>query len=108
MISLDESFAHCRRVSKTRAKNFYYSFVLLSREQKDAMCAVYAFMRYSDDISDKGDPPVEVRREALNRWRKALTQALAGNVGDDEALAEVYDILSRQRLTKGRGATAAA
>ena len=98
MISLEESFAHCRRVAKTRAKNFYYSFVLLSREQKDAMCAVYAFMRYSDDISDEGDPPVEVRREALERWRSALTQALAGNVGDDPILPAFQATVERYKI----------
>ncbi len=101
MISLEESFAHCRRVAKTRAKNFYYSFVLLSREQKDAMCAVYAFMRYSDDISDEGDPPVEVRREALERWRSALTQALAGNVGDDPILPAFQATVERYKIPHG-------
>ena len=40
MISLDESRAYCRDVAKKRAKNFYYSFVLLSTERKDAMCAI--------------------------------------------------------------------
>ena len=36
-----------------RAKNFYYSFVLLSAQQRKAMCAIYAFMRYCDDLSDE-------------------------------------------------------
>ena len=53
MISLDASYAHCRAVARSRAKNFYYSFVLLEAEQKNAMCAVYAFMRYCDDLSDE-------------------------------------------------------
>ena len=48
MMALDRSYEYCRRVARTRAKNFYYSFVLLSREQKNAMCAMYAFMRYCD------------------------------------------------------------
>ncbi len=85
-MELEQSFSHCRRVAKARARNFYYSFLLLSREQKDAMCAIYAFMRYSDDISDEGDPPVEVRRQALAEWRAALDGALAGKFGDDPIL----------------------
>ena len=47
---LDESYAFCRGVARKRARNFYYSFVLLPREQSDAMCAIYAFMRYCDDL----------------------------------------------------------
>ena len=86
MTDLERSFAHCRRVAKTRARNFYYSFLLLPREQKDAMCAIYAFMRYSDDISDEGDPPIETRRKALAEWRAALDRALAGDLGDDPIL----------------------
>jgi phytoene synthase len=98
MMTLEQSFAHCRRVAKTRARNFYYSFVLLSREQKDAMCAVYAFMRYADDIGDEGDPPIEVRRKALAEWRAALTQALAGDVGDDPILPAFQATVERYKI----------
>ncbi len=45
MITVEESYQYCRRVARTRAKNFYYSFVLLSAQQRKAMCAIYAFMR---------------------------------------------------------------
>ncbi len=34
MISLEESYAHCRAVAKKRAKNFYYSFLLLTAERR--------------------------------------------------------------------------
>ena len=44
-VSLEKSYAFCREIARTRARNFYYSFLLLSREQKNAMCAIYAFMR---------------------------------------------------------------
>ena len=52
MNAIDRSYEYCRRVARRRAKNFYYSFVLLSRPQRNAMCAIYAFMRYCDDLSD--------------------------------------------------------
>jgi len=61
-------------IARTRAKNFYYSFVLLSTEQKNAMCAIYAFMRYCDDLSD--EPGASAA--AIERWRADLTDALAG------------------------------
>lgn len=98
MVTLEQSFAHCRRVAKTRARNFYYSFVLLSREQKDAMCAVYAFMRYADDISDEGDPPMAVRRKALDEWRAALARALSGDVGDDPILPAFRATVERYKI----------
>jgi phytoene synthase len=100
VVTLEQSFAHCRRVAKARARNFYYSFVLLSREQKDAMCAVYAFMRYADDISDEGDPPLAVRRKSLNEWRAALTRALSGDVGDDPILPAFRATVERYRIPR--------
>ena len=60
-----QSYAFCQRIARTRARNFYYSFLLLSREQRDAMCAIYAFMRYCDDISE-GEG---ASREGIERWR---------------------------------------
>lgn len=62
------------------------------------MCAVYAFMRYADDISDEGDPPLAVRRKALDEWRAALTRALSGAVGDDPILPAFRATVERYRI----------
>ena len=98
MASLEQSFEHCRRVARERARNFYYSFLLLPKEQKDAMCAIYAFMRYSDDISDEIEPPVEVRRASLEQWRSALEDALQGKFGDDLILPAFASTVEKYRI----------
>ena len=74
MNAVDQSYEYCRRVARSRAKNFYYSFVLLSRQQRKAMCAVYAFMRRCDDLSDEPG----ASREALEAWRAEMSEALDG------------------------------
>jgi len=74
MREVEESYAYCRRVARTRAKNFYYSFLLLSSQQRKAMCAIYAFMRQSDDLSDEPG----ANRPALESWRGEMEDALAG------------------------------
>jgi len=71
---LARSHDYCRRVARTRAKNFYYSFLLLSAQQRRAMCSIYAFMRYCDDLSDEPG----ANRAALDRWRAELEDALQG------------------------------
>src|SRR5438105_4091053 len=88
-MTLDQSYAHCRTVARHRAKNFYYSFLLLPRDQRNAMCAVYTFMRYSDDLSDEPG----ASREPLERWRIALDHALAGQYDGHPA---------RERTTRSR------
>ena len=51
-VSVSDSYRYCRQIARKRAKNFYYSFLLLEKPQRDAMCAIYAFMRQCDDLSD--------------------------------------------------------
>ncbi len=94
MSALDESYAFCRGVARKRARNFYYSFVLLPREQSDAMCAIYAFMRYCDDLSDEPG----ASREAMERWRAALGNALAGKFDAYPAWPAFYDTVQRYRI----------
>jgi len=72
---VDESYEYCTRIARSRAKNFYYSFLLLSGQQRKAMCAIYAFMRYCDDLSDEPG----ANRAAIERWRGEMEQALDGN-----------------------------
>jgi phytoene synthase len=91
MGALEDSYAHCRRVARTRARNFYYSFVLLSRRQRDAMCAVYAFMRHCDDLSDEPG----ASRKALDDWRALLDQALAGRCDGHPLLPAFHDTVTR-------------
>jgi len=74
MNSIEESYDYCRHVARSRAKNFYYSFLLLSAQQRKAMCAIYAFMRTCDDLSDEPG----ASRAALDQWRAAMEDALAG------------------------------
>ena len=77
--SVERSYRYCRAIAKSRAKNFYYSFLLLEKSQRDAMCAVYAFMRQCDDLSD--DPATSdgaQLRLAVTEWRLQLDRALAG------------------------------
>jgi phytoene synthase len=91
---LERSYAWCEDIARKRAKNFYYSFVLLSREQKNAMCAVYAFMRYCDDLSDEPG----ATRAAMEQWRGALTAALAGKFDGQEVWPAFCDSVARFRI----------
>lgn len=77
-MTVEESYQYCVRVARSRAKNFYYSFILLSAQQRKAMCAIYAFMRYCDDLSDEPG----ATRAPMERWRAELEDALEGKFSD--------------------------
>jgi phytoene synthase len=64
-------------ITKSSNTSFYYSFSLLPRQKREAIHAVYAFCRYTDDIVDEGtDEHSKVVR--LRRWRMELGRALRG------------------------------
>jgi 15-cis-phytoene synthase len=76
--AIERSFAYCRQIARSRAKNFYYSFLLLSPQQRRAMCAIYAFMRYCDDLSDEPG----ANAAAMDRWRAEMEDALEGRFSE--------------------------
>jgi phytoene synthase len=98
-ISLEESYAHCAHVARTQAKNFYYSFTVLPPEKKAAMCAIYAFMRYSDDISDEAALNA-TKHDLLPRWRDALDRAFEGDYGESRILPAFHDVVRRYAIPK--------
>jgi phytoene synthase len=75
--SLADSYAYCERLARREAGNFYHAFRLLPRAQRRAMCALYAFLRITDDLSD-GPEPIPAKRVLLDDWRHQLDLALAG------------------------------
>jgi phytoene synthase len=78
-----EAYAFCRAIAQREAKNFYYSFRVLPEHKRNAMCAVYAFMRRADDISDDETLPLAERRAVMARWLEAWREARRSGVSDD-------------------------
>lgn len=77
---LDLSFDFCRRVTRREAGNFYFSFLTLPRAKRDAMCAIYAWMRRLDDLADDAPSP-QLARQAVEEWR-AQTRAILRDGAD--------------------------
>ena len=80
-ISLAESHAFCARVTRTQARNFFYGLRLLPAEKRAGMFALYAYMRYADDLAD--DPSqqdVKARMAQLERFRSLTRRTLAEQV----------------------------
>jgi phytoene synthase len=97
-MDLEESYAFCERVARAQAKNFYYSFLLLAHPQRQAMCAIYAFMRYCDDLSD--DAGIADRAGAIARWRTDLEAALAGRMPEHVLWPAFADAVQRYQIPR--------
>lgn len=95
---LRNSYAHCERVSRSRAKNFYYAFLLLPKAKREAMCAVYAFMRYCDDLSDDLNDGSGKAAAAIDHWHADLRRALAGSAPAHALWPAFLDTVERYRI----------
>jgi phytoene synthase len=88
------SYAECRRVARSSASNFYYAFFMLPQAKRDALCALYAFMRLVDDVSDTVGSAAGKQR-GLARWRAALDAAVSGDVSSHPILPAFADTIER-------------
>jgi phytoene synthase len=66
-MSVDAAYAEVQRLTRRRARNFAYGIMVLPREKRRAIAAIYAFARRVDDIADGelDDAVKRVRLEAL-------------------------------------------
>ena len=95
------AYSVCKGITRTSAKNFYYAFLVLPRRKREALCAVYAFMRRCDDITDDAALSLRERRQKLEVWLDALHCAQMGNPTDDPILLALTDAQRRFHIPAG-------
>jgi phytoene synthase len=95
--ALDAAYAECRAIAKREAKNFYYAFVALPKPRRNAICAIYAFMRQADDLADDESLSREQRRLRLAAWLVDWRGVCGGSVSDtaDPVFLAVRDATER-------------
>jgi 15-cis-phytoene synthase len=98
---LHMAYSVCRGITRSRAKNFYYGFLVLPKRKRQALCAVYAFMRRCDDITDDPTLSAHERRQKLDVWVDAFHNAQAGFPTDDPVLLALTDAQRRFHIPLG-------
>jgi phytoene synthase len=95
------AYSVCRGITRTAAKNFYYAFLVLPRRKREALCAVYSFMRRCDDLADDASLSLPERRQKLESWLDALHRAQLGQPTDDPILLALTDAQRRYHIPAG-------
>jgi phytoene synthase len=91
------AYAECRRLTRRHYENFPTASLLVPREKRDALPAIYAFARYADDLAD--EPGVEGRLEQLAEWRQKLA-ACYGGKADHPVFIALRDAINRFKLSQ--------
>ena len=89
--AVEQAYAEVQRVTRARAKNFAYGIMVLPRDKRRAIAAIYAYAREVDDIAD-GDAGVDEKHAALESLRAAL---------DDPPAAPMHVALTDARARFG-------
>jgi squalene synthase HpnC len=113
-ISTSRSYDECHRIARAAHSNFYYAFFLLPKPRRDALAALYAFMRLVDDVADEGHDLADKQR-GLAKWRAAFDEAVTGHsqvfdgtaakplpseplYGEAEVLPALVDTMQRYKM----------
>jgi phytoene synthase len=96
--ALAGAYAVCRGIAKRQAKNFYYAFVALPLHRRNAICAIYAFMRQADDLADDESIPPAERGRRLDHWLAVWHDAANGAPTGDPVFRAVRDAITRYSI----------
>lgn len=85
-------------ITRRSASNLALAFILLPRQKREGMAALYAFCREVDDVADEDAAPVSLRRERLAAWRADVRAACEGGAPQFSVNRELQPIIARHRL----------
>jgi 15-cis-phytoene synthase len=89
-MTIDAAYGEVERLTRKRARNFAYGIMVLPREKRRAIAAIYAYARRVDDIADGALGRPEKRAQLAS-----LAAALNVEAGDDAMLIALADARRR-------------
>ena len=72
--------------------------MVLPSEKRNALSAVYAFMRHADDISDEPGVDPQLKRQKLQEWLDSAKAVFAGKATDDPVLMALGDAQTKFKI----------
>jgi phytoene synthase len=85
-------------ITRKSASNLAAAFIVLPKERRDAMAALYAFCREVDDVADDESVPTEKRRAGLAAWRADIRKACDGGSPEFVVNRELQPIIAQYHL----------
>jgi 15-cis-phytoene synthase len=95
-LSLAEAYELCRKVQKTHSRTYYFSTRLFPAEVRPHVQALYAFMRYADEIVDTPhDLPLDAQLAVLEEFEAETLAAVSGEEVPNPILRAYADTVNR-------------
>jgi phytoene synthase len=95
-LSLAEAYELCRKVQKAHSRTYYFSTRLFPAEVRPHVQALYAFMRYADEIVDTPhDLPLDAQLAVLEEFEAETLAAVSGEEVPNPILRAYADTVRR-------------
>ena len=88
LASLEEAYEYCRQITAKYSKTFYLGTLLLPKQKRQAIWAIYVWCRRTDELVD-GPQARFTTPETLDWWENQLESVFAGVPLDDPDVALV-------------------
>lgn len=85
-IPVNEAYEYCRLITAEYAKTFYLGTLLLPKEKRKAIWAIYAWCRNTDELVD-GAKAQYTTEDTLREWEQQLEATFAGLPSEDADVA---------------------
>lgn len=85
-------------ITQRSGSNLALAFILLPKEKRLAMSALYAFCREVDDVADEESRPVAERARQLAAWREDIRKACTGGQPEFPVNRELQPVIARYRM----------
>jgi phytoene synthase len=90
-LDVRSSYAAARASARREARHFYFAFRWLPAERRDAMCAIYCFLRRLDDLADEPAEEDRLRADRFAPCRAILGFAFdADGCGSRDPIAPAF------------------
>ena len=98
-VNIADALEHCRAITRSRARNFFYGLKLSPEPQRSALYVIYAWMRAADDIVDDMQAGHSAQtQQRLDEFRASSDHALAGRPADEPLWVGLAHVAGRFRL----------
>ena len=94
---LRASYEECKRLNSLHGKTYYLATLLLPKNKRPFVHALYGFARYADEIVDDLESPLSIdeKTELLKKWSDSTLADIASGSSEDHIGRALIDTINR-------------
>lgn len=98
--TLRASYEECKRLNSLHGKTYYLATLLLPKEKRPFVHALYGFARYADEIVDDlaSELTIQEKSDLLTQWGEKVLQGLSSGDSNDVVGRALIDTVTKFKI----------